>query len=85
MKFLIVILFFLASCIGPKKVILDGSRSYDPDGSIVKFKWEVIAGQGKFVCDTCVTTGYSYRKNSSVRLTVTDNKGAKGDKSVVTK
>jgi hypothetical protein len=61
-------------------VTLDGSASYDPDGTIVKYSWIQVSGSGG------VTLGASNTINPSIsgltpgtyvfRLTVTDNSGA---------
>jgi len=61
-------------------VVLNGSASYDPDGSIVKYSWNKISGTG------AITILYSNTTRPTViglqpgvyifELTVTDNKGA---------
>ena len=52
---------------------LDGSRSYDPDGSIVAYEWK--DAQGKVV-STTKSTNVSGDGLTTYTLTVTDNKGA---------
>jgi hypothetical protein len=61
-------------------VSLDGSASYDPDGSIVKYQWIQVSGRGGV---TITNTGavspsvYGLSTGSYVfQLTVTDNSGA---------
>jgi len=61
-------------------VSLDGSASYDPDGSIVKYQWIQVSGRGGV---TITNTGavspsvYGLSAGSYVfQLTVTDNSGA---------
>jgi hypothetical protein len=61
-------------------VLLNGSASYDPDGSIVRYSWNKISGTG------AITILYSNTTRPTViglqpgvyifELTVTDNKGA---------
>jgi len=60
----------------PLKVTFDGSASYDPDGSVVAYAWtfgDGGSGGGKIVSHT-------FQKNGTftVKLTVTDDKGATG-------
>jgi PKD repeat protein len=60
----------------PLKVSFDGSASYDPDGSVVAYAWtfgDGGSGAGKLV-------DHTYQKNGTftVKLTVTDDKGATG-------
>lgn len=65
-------------------VTLSGSRSQDPDGTIVKYAWDLLAGDG----DLSGTSGsqITVRGNAAgsiiVRLTVTDDKGGQGVKDV---
>lgn len=61
-------------------VALDGSRSYDPDGTIISYQWKQIAGPIVTINasqQVITTTG---RLNLfgvySFELTVFDNKGA---------
>jgi hypothetical protein len=61
-------------------VILDGSASFDPDGSIVSYSWVLISGQGSVVISNSnkVVAGVSGLTPGSYtfQLTVTDNSGA---------
>jgi hypothetical protein len=65
----------------PGTITLNGSRSYDPEGDAITFKWEQVAGPAISISgmNTSIATftavsGQSY----SFRLTVTDDKGAAG-------
>ncbi|MCD6414811.1 MAG: PKD domain-containing protein, partial [Candidatus Diapherotrites archaeon] len=57
-------------------VLLDGSASSDPDGTIASWEWDVggWTGSGETVSYPCSTGG-----DNVVTLTVTDNDGATGD------
>ncbi len=60
--------------------VLNGSTSYDPDGSIQKYKWLKIGGPGEFAIsntDSAKATLSNLVKGIYlVKLTVTDNKNA---------
>jgi hypothetical protein len=64
------------------KVYLNGSESYDPDGSIVKFEWEFDDGTANGLGPVVNHVYSAYRWNGSayqpyiVKLTVTDNDAA---------
>ena len=67
--------------IQPGTVTLNGSRSYDPEGDPITFKWEQVAGpavsisgMNASIASFTAVGGQSY----SFRLTVTDDKGAQG-------
>ena len=67
---------------GIETVILDGSGSYDPDGSISSYNWTegvALLGTGETIsCDFAVGT-------HTITLTVTDDKGASaGDECIIT-
>jgi PKD repeat protein len=58
----------------PLEVFFDASSSYDPDGNILSYVWDFKdgnMGSGEIVSHTFSSTG-----NYSVKLTVTDDKGA---------
>lgn len=55
----------------PQILQLDGSKSYDPDGSIVDYEWLV---NGQVVHGTKATTTIN-SFNDKIKLTVTDNDG----------
>ncbi len=61
-------------------VILDGSASYDPDGTIVSFSWVLTSGQGSVIISNSnkVSAAISGLTPGSYtfQLTVTDNNGA---------
>ncbi|MBS1565372.1 MAG: T9SS type A sorting domain-containing protein, partial [Bacteroidetes bacterium] len=62
-------------------VTLDGSASYDPDGSIVKYSWNKISGAGAITILYSNTTkptviGLLQAGTYIFELTVTDDKGA---------
>lgn len=97
-KYLILIL--LSSCTTLSKinfvqrkststVTLDGSKSFDPDGVIVSFNWQLISGIKSKVDilypDSVIAKAVISNKGIYVfRLTGIDNEGATGT-SVVTK
>jgi hypothetical protein len=67
-------------------ITLDGSASYDSDGSIVSYKWTKISGPSTFTLAT-PTAATTVLSNMVVgvyifRLTVTDDKGATGTDTV---
>lgn len=63
-----------------KLITFDGSNSYDPDGTIVKWEWNF--GNGVTKSGSIVTNSYSKRGTYTVTLTVTDDKGATGSAAV---
>ncbi|MDI9643632.1 MAG: PKD domain-containing protein [Candidatus Verstraetearchaeota archaeon] len=64
----------------PLTVNFDGSASYDPDGSIVSYDWDF--GDGCFGTGAKATHTYTSKGTYLAKLTVTDDKGAKGSVSV---
>lgn len=67
--------------VAPGTITLNGSRSFDPEGDPLTFRWEQIAGPTVSISGMTTSTasftaaeGQSY----SFRLTVTDDKGASG-------
>lgn len=67
-------------------VLLNGSASHDPDGSIKKWEWRKIAGPGSFLITTANSVTTSVRSLAAgiyrFELTVTDNGGASGKDTV---
>ncbi len=67
-------------------VILNGSASYDPDGTIVSYSWVLISGLGSVIISNSnqVIAGISSLIPGSYtfQLTVTDNSGATSNDSV---
>lgn len=65
----------------PYTVSLDGSQSYDPDGSIVRYEWD-LDGDGIFELDGGATATLSWlietQGDHRIKLRVTDNAGAQG-------
>ncbi len=55
------------------QVIFDASNSYDPDNSIVEYKWET---DGKAFFGKVASYVFTVAKEFIVKLTVTDDKGA---------
>jgi PKD repeat protein len=58
------------------KVSFDGSGSYDVDGTIVSYEWDL--GDGSSASGALVEHAYASQGNYSVSLTVTDDDGATG-------
>jgi Secretion system C-terminal sorting domain/PKD domain len=67
-------------------VILNGSASYDPDGTIVSYSWVLVSGLGSVIISNSnqVIAGISGLTPGSYtfQLTVTDNSGATSNDSV---
>jgi len=61
-------------------VQFSGAKSYDPDGQIVKYEWDF--GDGATEAGVTVSHIYTSAKDYKVSLTVTDDKGATGTKSI---
>jgi uncharacterized protein YxjI len=57
-------------------ITIDGSKSYDLDGKIVKYEWKVT--NGSVTNANAVKTTATVNKNSTIELVVTDDKGATG-------
>ncbi len=60
---------------------LDGSKSYDPDGSISKFAWSLVTGPGGTIANAAVasTTVSGLTQGTYIfKLTVTDNSNGTG-------
>ena len=55
-------------------ITFDGSNSTDPDGTIEEYEWDF--GDGEKAEGSIVTHSYSFAGNYTVKLTVTDDKGA---------
>ena len=70
----------------PVTVTLDGSASYDPDGSIVKYDWIQISGAGGVaITNSSAAKASVYGLEPGVyifQLTVTDNQGASSSATV---
>ncbi|MFQ5999299.1 MAG: PKD domain-containing protein [Candidatus Bathyarchaeia archaeon] len=56
-------------------VTFNASASYDPDGSIVSYKWDFGDGNITTVIGPIITHVFSTENNYTVTLTVTDNEG----------
>ncbi len=68
----------------PGEVItFDASGSYDPDGSIVRYRWNFGEGNMTVVTYPVITHSYPADGNYTVELTVTDNNGLNGVASAV--
>jgi len=73
---------FTATPVSPvtgETVMLDGSTSADPDGTVVRWQWD-LDGNGTFERDTGAnpktTTNFAAPGEKTVRLRVTDDRGA---------
>ncbi len=58
----------------PLTVVLSGARSYDPDGTITRYEWDL--GNGDKSSGVSVTHIYQQSATFTVGLSVTDDKGA---------
>jgi PKD repeat protein len=67
----------------PLTVNFNASSSYDPDGSIASYEWDF--GDGSTTTEQNPTHVYSVANNYIVKLTVTDNNGAKTQQAVLVK
>lgn len=66
--------------IGDETIHLDGTKSFDPDGTITgSYEWTF--GDGKTATGQTVSHTYESAGTFTVRLTLTDNKGATGSSS----
>jgi PKD repeat protein len=59
-----------------ESISFDGSQSYDNDGQISQYLWEF--GDGNSSTQAMATHSYSNSGTYNIKLTVTDNLGAKG-------
>ena len=68
-------------------VSLDGSKSYDPDGSIVSYSWTKVSGTGAVTITNSTTAKPTISGllagQYSFKLTVADNKGATATAQVI--
>ncbi|MCK4393037.1 PKD domain-containing protein, partial [Candidatus Bipolaricaulota bacterium] len=64
----------------PLEVTFDASESYDPDGDEISYEWDFgdVKKEGQVVQHTCPSEG-----NYVVSLSVTDERGAKGESHLV--
>lgn len=82
MKWLFIILI-LFSCTGTKEslvpVRLDGSKSFDPDGQIIKYEWRQIGGKSFPISNpkSSITVTNVKEGTFTWELTVIDNDGLK--------
>ena len=68
----------------PEEIItFDASTSYDPDGTIVQYRWDFSDGTIVTQMTPTVTHSYPADGNYTVELTVTDNSGSSGAASAV--
>jgi ribosomal protein L14 len=70
-------------------VTLDGTKSYDPDGTITSYNWIEISGPSNATISnaktaTATVAGLLSAGSYNFKLTVTDNKGATGSAQVTT-
>ena len=81
-RLLIISLLFI-SCSNTRTIILDGSKSYDPDGKIVWQHWEQVSGSAAIIESPYELKTRALITDSGVygfRLTVMDNDSAKASK-----
>ncbi|MBS1655950.1 MAG: PKD domain-containing protein, partial [Bacteroidetes bacterium] len=83
------IAYNLQTCsMDPSFITLDGSPSFDPDGTIVSYQWSLIAADNYSVIitnpNTAVTTVTNLTPGTyQFKLTVTDNQGATGQDTLI--
>jgi PKD repeat protein len=68
-----------------KVLTLDGSASYDSDGTVANYTWDFGDGTQSFfsLVSHVFTLSQSIQRDFNVRLTVTDNQGASSNTSVI--
>ena len=68
----------------PLTVQFDGTGSFDPGGGAITYAWD-LDGDGAFDDSTSPTPSYTYTASQdyTVRLKVTDSRGASGEAAVV--
>lgn len=68
-----------------KMVTLDGSASYDSDGSVVNYTWDFGDGTQSFfpLVSHVFTLSQSVQRDFTIKLTVKDDQGASADSSVI--
>jgi len=64
----------------PLQLNLNGSNSYDPDGSIINYEWQVFGPESKQVQNAITTLTLTLPGDYSIRLKVTDDKGVSDTK-----
>jgi len=71
------------------QLVLDGSKSVDPDGSIVKYEWKQIDTNNKLILlqtntldPTAKASGFEVNNLYILQLTVTDNQGATASENI---
>ena len=62
--------------LAPYGVSFDGSGSSDPDGTVVSYAWDL--GNGRTATTPTASANYTSPGTYTVKLTVTDNRGATG-------
>jgi hypothetical protein len=72
-SFLIVL---LSSCTAAKTVVLDGSKSFDPDGYLVRQRWVQLRGNNIIIDPDSLVTKIKLKTSGVYQLTVIDNDGA---------
>ncbi len=69
---------------GVETVTLDGTGSFDPDGTIASYQWDEVTAEGTFAIGSGVTLTASFGHGSHiVQLTMTDNDGGSASDTVV--
>jgi len=66
--------------IAPAEIVFDASHSYDPDGRIESYVWDF--GDGTRDSGVIVTHIFNVEGTFTVRLAITDNKGARSTATV---
>jgi hypothetical protein len=66
-----------------ENITFNASSSYDPDGYITNYRWDLGDGNITNTTEDILMHSYSSAENYTVNLTVTDDKGAINSKSIV--
>lgn len=88
MKYVLILL--LLSCNVSRKqpgktYLLNGYKSYSPDGYLTAFKWRVISGNSIIHFPDSIATKIQVKNKSMIELKGIDNNGMEGRDTVILK
>jgi len=85
-KYLILILLISCTATKPQTRVLDGSKSFDPDGWIASWKWRQVSGSKAVIYnDTAKITTVRITGDAVFELKGVDNQGAVGKRTILIK